>query len=194
MVVPTADLEGSDGPLLEVVRQGPVDIPTKLFSGIALLAVMNGALINMIMASRLLYGMARQGIVPAAARDRAPRRASRPYIAIIFTTALAMALIVLGDLSDLAATTVTLLLLVFIAVNVSVLVLRRDHVAHEHFVTPTVIPFVGHRVCLGLLTQREGKIFAYAGGLLLIGLLFWVINRLVGQRTGELDPSQLRGD
>jgi len=193
MVVPTGDLEGSDGPLLEVVRQGPVDVPTKLFSGIALLAVMNGALINMIMASRLLYGMARQGIVPRPLATVHPRRLT-PYIAIIFTTALAMALIVLGDLSDLAATTVTLLLLVFIAVNISVLVLRRDHVAHEHFVTPSWIPIVGIAVCLGLLTQREGKIFAYAGGLLLIGLLFWLVNRLVGERTGGLDPTELRGD
>jgi APA family basic amino acid/polyamine antiporter len=193
MVVSTADLEGSDGPLLEVVRQGPVDIPTKLFSGIALLAVMNGALINMIMASRLLYGMAKQGIVPGPFALVHSRRLT-PYIAIGFTTLLAMALIVLGDLSDLAATTVTLLLLVFIAVNVAVLVLRSDRVDHEHFVTPTVIPVLGVAVCIGLLTQREGKIFAYAGGLLLIGLLFWVVNRVVGERTGTLDPAQLRGD
>ena len=193
MVVSTADLEGSDGPLLEVVRQGPLDIPTKLFSGIALLAVMNGALINMIMASRLLYGMAKQGIVPGPfARVHSERLT--PYIAIVFTTLLAMALIVLGDLSDLAATTVTLLLLVFIAVNVAVLVLRSDRVDHEHFVAPTVIPVLGVVVCLGLLTQREGKIFAYAGGLLVIGLLFWVVNRLIGERTGTIDPAKLRGD
>ena len=193
MIVPTADLEGSDGPLLEVVRQGPIDIPTKVFSAIALLAVMNGALINMIMASRLLYGMAKQGIVPGPFARVHPERLT-PYIAIVFTTLLAMALIVLGDLSDLAATTVTLLLLVFIAVNVAVLVLRKDRVDHAHFVAPTWIPFVGIAVCLGLLTQREGKIFAYAGGLLLIGLLFWVVNRVVGDRTGTIDPTQLRGD
>ena len=38
---------------------------TKVFSAIALLALANGALINMIMASRLLYGMAQEGVVPA---------------------------------------------------------------------------------------------------------------------------------
>jgi APA family basic amino acid/polyamine antiporter len=147
----------------------------------------------MIMASRLLYGMAKQGIVPRPLARVHSRRLT-PYIAIVFTTLLAMVLIVLGDLSDLAATTVTLLLLVFIMVNVAVLVLRSDHVRHEHFVAPTVIPIIGIVVCIGLLTQREGKIFAYAGGLLLIGLLFWVVNYLVGERTGTLDPEQLRGD
>src|SRR5690606_478761 len=52
-VVPTADLADSSGPLLEVVKQGPLDVPEKLFSAIGLLALANGALINMIMASRL---------------------------------------------------------------------------------------------------------------------------------------------
>ena len=192
MVVPTDDLSGSDGPLLEVVRQGPVGIPTKLFSAIALLAVMNGALINMIMASRLLFGMARQGIVPRPFA-RVHRARLTPYVAIAFTTVLAMLLIVLGDLDDLAATTVTLLLLVFIAVNLSVLALRRDRVDHAHFRTPTVIPVIGIVVCFGLLTQREGRIFAFAGGLLVIGVLFWLLNRVVAGRTGTVDPEQLGG-
>ena len=64
MVVPTQQLTESDGPLLEVVREGPLGVPTKLFAGIALLAVANGALINMIMASRLVYGMSVRGVVP----------------------------------------------------------------------------------------------------------------------------------
>ena len=63
-VVPTAQLSGSDAPLLEVVEQGPLGISTRLFAFIALMAVANSALINMIMASRIVYGMADQGIVP----------------------------------------------------------------------------------------------------------------------------------
>ena len=71
MVVPTGTLADSDGPLLEVVRLGPLDIPEKLFAFIALLAVANGALINMIMASRLVYGMARRAGAAAGLRPRA---------------------------------------------------------------------------------------------------------------------------
>ena len=62
-VVPTGQLSGSDAPLLEVVELGPLGISTELFSFIALMAVANSALINMIMASRVVYGMADQGIV-----------------------------------------------------------------------------------------------------------------------------------
>ena len=63
-VVPTSDLTNSSGPLLEVVKQGPLGIDTKVFSAIGLLALSNGALINMIMASRLMYGMSREGVLP----------------------------------------------------------------------------------------------------------------------------------
>src|SRR5215218_9211084 len=62
MVVPTGQLAASDGPLLEVVQRGPIEIPLKLFAAIALLAVSNGALINMIMASRVVYGMGDQAV------------------------------------------------------------------------------------------------------------------------------------
>jgi basic amino acid/polyamine antiporter, APA family len=47
-----------------VVQLGPLAMNTKVFSAIALFALANRALINMIMASRLIYGMAQQGIVP----------------------------------------------------------------------------------------------------------------------------------
>lgn len=50
-VVPTSQLAGSSAPLLEVVKEGPIAVPTVLFSLIALTAVTNSALINLIMGS-----------------------------------------------------------------------------------------------------------------------------------------------
>jgi basic amino acid/polyamine antiporter, APA family len=175
MVVPTARLAGSDGPLLEVVQAGPLSMPTKVFSAIALFALANGALINMIMASRILYGMANEGILPRAL-GRVDERRGTPWVAIATTTAIAMVLIVSGDLSGLADTTVLLLLLVFTAVNVAVLVLRRDRVAHRHFRAPTAIPVIGAAVSVGLMTTKEPAVFARAGALLLVGTAFWGLN------------------
>ena len=63
---------------------------TQLFAGIALLAVANGALINMIMASRLVYGMSQRGIVPGALGAVLSGRRT-PWAAIAFTTLLAVA-------------------------------------------------------------------------------------------------------
>ncbi|HWI46455.1 MAG TPA: APC family permease, partial [Rubrobacter sp.] len=155
MVVPTGELAGSSGPLLEVVDRGTLPVPAKLFAAIALLAVSNGALINMIMASRIVYGMSDQGVVPSVfSRVHEGRRT--PWIAILFTVSIALVLLaVLGGnpdaLDTLGSTTVVLLLLAFIMVNVSVMVLRGDRVGHEHFRTPTIFPILGIVVSAALL-------------------------------------------
>jgi amino acid transporter len=175
MVVPTGRLADSSAPLLEVVQVGPLSLPDKLFSAIALFALANGALINMLMASRLVYGMAQEGILPPVL-GRVHRARRTPWVAIIATTGLAMILIVSGDLEGLADTTVLLLLLVFTAVNIAVLVLRKDRVEHDHFHAPTVVPVIGAIVSLALLTTKEAEVFARAGALIVLGLILWTIN------------------
>jgi amino acid transporter len=181
-VVPTGDLVSSSGPLLEVVKQGPLGINEKVFSAIGLLALSNGALINMIMASRLLYGMAKEDVVPGPLGTVGSARRT-PWVAILFTTAIAAVLIITGDLSKLADTTVALLVCVFAIVNISVLVLRRDRVDHDHFRVPTVFPILGVGVSIALLTQIEAEVWARAGILMLVGLGLWLLNELVLRRT-----------
>ncbi len=192
MVVETGALSGSDAPLLEVVKAGTLSVPLTLFSVIALFALANGALINMIMASRLVYGMANQGIVPRLFSRVLPGRRT-PWTAIIFTTALAVFLIITGDLGVLADTTVMLLLIVFTIVNVCVLVLRKDPVDHDHFHAPTIGPIIGALVSAFLITQNEAAIYLRAGIIILIGLVFYGINVAVGGRGGELDAKEMAG-
>jgi basic amino acid/polyamine antiporter, APA family len=196
MVVPTGELAGSSGPLLEVVERGTLPVPTKLFAAIALLAVSNGALINMIMASRIVYGMGDQGVVPSVfSRVHEGRRT--PWIAILFTVSIALVLLaVLGGnpdaLDTLGSTTVVLLLLAFIMVNVSVMVLRGDRVDHEHFRTPTIFPILGIVVSAVLLIYtaiNDWTIFGLAGLLLAIGLMLYVVNVLV-KRSLDQEPPQ----
>jgi APA family basic amino acid/polyamine antiporter len=179
MAVPTGKLVDSSGPLLEVVDQGPLAMSTKVFAGIALFALTNGALINLIMASRLVYGMSREGIVPEAlGRVHAGR--NTPYVAIVFTASLAALLVIVGNLETLADTTVLLLLFVFVCVNAAVLVLRREPVEHEHFRAPTFVPVLGVLACIALIIQKafdDPAIFAYAGGMIAIGIALWAINR-----------------
>ena len=188
MAVPTDRLAGSDGPLLEVVGLGPLGVNTDIFSVIALFALTNGILINMITASRLLYGMGDQRVIPGLFSRVLPGRRT-PVIAIVFSSLIAAALILTGDLADLADVTVMLLLFAFIGVNAAVLRARRDRVEHDHFVVPTAIPVLGILVCIGLLTQQEAKIFGRAGLLLALGLVLWGVNALVVRRTGD-DPGR----
>ena len=177
MAVPTERLAASSGPLLEVVDIGPLSMPAKLFSAIALFALANGALINMIMASRVVYGMSREGILPTRLGDVGSRQT--PSLAIVATTALAMVLIVSGDLAELADTTVLLLLFVFTAVNVAALVLRREPVEHPHFRAPILVPVLGAGASVALMTTKEPAVFARAGALLLVGVALWGVNWVV---------------
>ncbi len=63
-LVSAAELGEGDTPLLKVIQAGAPGFPIGVFALITMFAVANSALINMMMASRLIYGMAREGVVP----------------------------------------------------------------------------------------------------------------------------------
>ncbi|WP_458115868.1 APC family permease [Arthrobacter sp. D2-10] len=189
--LPAEDLAGSTAPLLDVVNATGFGIPPWLFSLIALVAVANGALLTMIMASRLTFGMAEEGLLPSVLSKVLPNRRT-PWVAIIATTAIAMALTLTGDLASLAETVVLLLLFVFISTNVAVLVLRRDRVEHQHFRIPTVIPYLGVASCLVLLTQQSAEIWLRAAILIGVGVVLYVISTVVSKRTNAGQRAETR--
>jgi len=97
-VLPPAALTESSAPLLDVVRATGYAVPDWLFAAVALVAVANGALLTMIMSSRLAYGMADEGLMPSVLTRVLPERRT-PWLAIILTTLLAMILTVTGTLT-----------------------------------------------------------------------------------------------
>lgn len=185
VALPPAELQESSGPLLAVVEATGLGVPSWLFSLIALIAVANGALLTMIMASRLAYGMAEQGLLPDVLARVLPRRRT-PWAAIIATTVVAMLLTLIGDLATLAETVVLLLLFVFLSANVSVLVLRRDPVEHEHFRVWTFVPVLGIASCILLLTQQRPQIWLFGAILLAVGAVLYVLARWSRRRTQRL--------
>ncbi|TLX59492.1 amino acid permease [Stutzerimonas nosocomialis] len=169
-------LGDSSAPLLDVVRATGYAVPDGLFAVVALVAVANGALLTMIMSSRLAYGMADHGLLPDPLIRVLPRRRT-PWVAIVATTVLAMLLTVTGTLAALAETVVLLLLFVFISSNVAVLVLRRDTVAHPHFRAPTFLPVLAIGSCLLLLSQQSAGTWLRAGLLLGLGVGLYALSR-----------------
>lgn len=176
------ELSQSSGPLLDVVAAAGVGVPPWLFSAIALVAVANGALLTMIMASRLTYGMSEHGLLPAVLGRVLPRRRT-PWTAIVATTAVAALLASIGDLTTLAETVVLLLLFVFVATNVAVLVLRRDTVEHSHFRVWTPVPVLGVASCVLLLTQQAGRVWLFGALLLAAGVVLYVLARMGMRRS-----------
>ncbi|WP_207453933.1 APC family permease [Herbiconiux sp. SYSU D00978] len=177
-------LAGSTGPLLEVVQATGVGVPAWLFSLIALVAVANGALLTMIMASRVTFGMAEQGLLPSVLGRTLPNRKT-PWVAIVATTLVAMILTATGDVGVLAETVVLLLLFVFISTNVAVLVLRRDEVGHKHFRVWTAVPVLGVISCIVLLTQQSGEVWLRGLLLIAVGVVLYFLTRLGRRRTAR---------
>ncbi|MER6346048.1 APC family permease [Streptomyces sp. NPDC001595] len=183
VAVPTDRLVASSGPLLEVVEEAG-GVPVLLFSAIALVAVANGALLTGIMASRLAFGMARDGLLPSSLAKVLPGRRT-PWAAIAATTVPAMFLALTGSVDVLASTLVLLLLVVFLIVNIAVLVLRRDTGTEPHFRTPTVLPLLGAASCVLLATQIEGRVWLRGSAVLAVGALLGTVAALRRDRTGR---------
>jgi APA family basic amino acid/polyamine antiporter len=196
-LVTPEELGKGSTPLLKVVEAGAPNFPLQLFAWITMFAVANSALINMLMASRLLYGMSHEKVLPGPL-GRILRGRRTPWVAILFTTLLAFLLIGYADLAALGGTTAFLLLCVFAVVNVAVLVLRRDPVEHSHFTAPTLLPALGVVLCVYLaspLSGRPGADYEIAGWLMVIGVVLWgvtwLLNKYVFKRQPDFDPSHL---
>jgi len=182
-LVPIEILRDSNQDLLEVVRIGAPWFPLVLFSVIAMVAVGNTSLINLMMSSRLLYGMSNERAIPPVFGTVHERRRT-PWVAIICTTALALLLASWSGVRTLGGTTALLLLCVFALVNAAVLVLRPKKVEHAHYRAPTVCPVLGLVSCLYLaspLAGREGAQYLVAGVLLLFGIALFVINHFLSR-------------
>jgi APA family basic amino acid/polyamine antiporter len=193
-----AEINEAEGrALLEVVKVGSPDFPIdKVFPFLAVFAVANTALINMLMASRLLYGLAHQDVLPRSLGKVSPNTRA-PYAGILFSTLLALGLIVYvanredNVVANLANVTSLLLLGVFTIVNVACLVLRRDG-RESIFRSPGPTPVIAAAACLFLIgpwVDRETIVYQIAAVLLLIGVVLWAItwatNRGVrAKRTG----------
>jgi amino acid transporter len=180
-VVPWAELAAAPGPITEVMARAAPSVSPIVFTAITLFAVANTALVNYITASRLIYGMARQGLLPAGLGGvHAKRQTPHMAIAALFLVLAPLAL--LGTIAELAAATVLLLLLVFMVVNGALFILQgRKGEQPGRFEIPRVVPALGVLVCFVLIAVRvaSGDIAAplLAGGLLLGALVIYLTMR-----------------
>lgn len=172
-VIPAAQLAQSKQPLVDVVKTAAPWFPTPLFSLIALFAVANTALLNYVMGSRLLYGMAHQGLLPKFLGRLHPQR-STPHLAIAVIFVILMILVASGDISALAKATSVLLLLSFTMVNLSLIVLKKKDKNPGRFEVPSWVPAAGAFVCVLMLSQAQSKELLISGAILggITGLYF----------------------
>jgi amino acid transporter len=150
LMVPPATLEASDAPLALVIETATGLKPVYI-SFIGMAAVVNGALIQIIMVSRIVYGMSRQGWFPPLL-GQVNRVTRTPVLATVFV---AIGIIVFAlwlPLTALAGATSFLILIVFVLVNVSLVRIKhREEPGSTVATYPVWVPIFGALVSLGLL-------------------------------------------
>jgi basic amino acid/polyamine antiporter, APA family len=140
-ILTPAALAGSEAPLLDVVRRAQPSFPQIIFTIIALFAVLNTTLLNFVTASRLLFGMSREGLLPAWL-GKLHRRRATPYRTFLVILPIAIFLALSGTLEFLAGTTATLILAMFCLVNISLLLIKRRDPETNGFKIPYIIPAI----------------------------------------------------
>ncbi|GAA5115605.1 APC family permease [Alloalcanivorax gelatiniphagus] len=213
LAVPTDQLadEGNGPALLQVVESGilPIstDFMTKLFTVIALIAITNTTLVTLVTQPRILYGMAREDVVPGVFAKIHPTRRS-PWVGLIFSGLVVAALLVTGyavsaaggglDLVNrLATVTVVFLLAIYALVIVTCLKLRgrdEDERAFRANTPLLVVGLLGNLAILYYAVYDDPHSLIWCAGLLAVGVVLFVAEQLLGdKRTGTRTPDHTTG-
>jgi len=144
-------LADSPAPLARVAEAGFGSSAGDLLAGIALIAMVNGVLVQILMASRVLYGMAKRGAGPVWMTAVHPQRRT-PHVATLIAAGLVAALALAAPLAALAQGTVFVILVVFTLVNAALIAEKRRRQAsdHPHFTAPFWAPVIGLVISVGL--------------------------------------------
>ena len=153
--MPLDQLSSSQAPFADLIRQNS-NFPVSIIGIISLVAVINGMLIQIIMGSRILYGMSKNNMAPSVfsyiyQRTQIPLISTTFVFIIIVIASLALPLI------SLAKITSTIILLVFASVNLSLVVIKlrenrsMNYESKKHVRFPIVLPIIGFILCLGFL-------------------------------------------
>ena len=175
-VVGAPALAGSKRPLADVMAHVLGGRAESAVAVVALLTTLNTSLLALTAASRLVFGMAETGALPAVAGRVWPRTGA-PAAALLVAAVGALGFALVGDLTFVASITDFAVYVVFLAVNASVVVLRRRAPdAPRPFRTPgaiagvPVLPVAGSLATLVMLPELSGGALLVGIGMLLAGL------------------------
>ncbi len=155
ITLPPGALHASPAPLATLYETHTGRSPT-VIGLIALFAIVNGALIQVIMGARVLYGLASRGQLPAALA-RVHRRTRTPLLATAIISALVLISALSGRLAGLAALTSELMLIIFALVNLSLWrIKRRDPSPPDSLHFHRAVPMIGFLLSVGFLLHGLG--------------------------------------
>ncbi len=152
-IVSPQELSTSSAPLALVYErtgaQGAI-----VLTSIGLLAAVNGIVVQIIMGSRVLYGLAKQGWIHDKFLKLHKTNQTPIFATICIVAAMILATLTLPIVS-LAKVTSLLLLGIFILVNASLISVKRKQKIHKGYITvPIAIPILGVICSSGLILYQ----------------------------------------
>lgn len=173
------NLAASDAPLMSVAR-AVSEKYARILGAAALFSTANTALISLIGASRIVYGMGDAKALPQVVARLLPKQKT-PWIASLIVLTSATLLLPLGKLETIASVSALTTIVAFFSVNVAMITLRYSHSSKARpFRVPLsigklpILPVLGALISLILLSQFESKV--YLVGTAFLGLSafgFW---------------------
>ena len=151
IAVPRSELAAAGAPL-SLVFERVTGAPPGVISAIAVIATINGVIVQMVMASRVAYGMAERNLAPqwlarVSPFTQTPLRATVLVVLLVLVLALAL------PLERLAEITSQLTLIVFALVNAALVLLkwRNAPLTEGAYTVPVAVPIAGCGLCVALL-------------------------------------------
>ena len=164
VAVPPAELATAKAPLALVFERLTGASP-RTMSLIAVIATLNGIIVQIILAARVLYGLARQGSLPALLGQVSPLTRT-PLLATALTVALVLMLALLLPLEQLADLTSRFTLILFALVNLALIRIKgREGMPPPHgYLAPRWVPWAGLVSCVAFLLADVGVMLGASSG------------------------------
>ena len=152
LTLPIDKLADHAAPFALIIKENS-QIPVSIISLISLIAILNGSLIQIVMGSRVLFGMAEQGVAPACFKTIHPETRT-PIVATLFFSIVLLVATLCLPIVMLAKITSFFVLTIFTLVNLSLCVIkfRCYQDGTVGFISvPVIVPMIGIILCLGFM-------------------------------------------
>lgn len=159
LAVPVGELAASETPIALIIAKGG-DISPMAIGAITVFATLNGALVQLVLASRVLYGLSSEGSIPALLGYIHPATQT-PILATGLVAGIVLVLAVAFPLDELARFTSLMTLSIFAVVNMALLRIKQKKSAQgDHVAYPFFIPLVGAVVSCAILVLEAVRLFS----------------------------------
>lgn len=152
-LVSPGELANSKAPLTLVLERSGAST-ARILSLIGMVATINGVIVQIIMGSRILYGLAKQGwlngiLAEVHKQHKTPTIATLVVLGAMITGTLLLPLVSLAQLTSL------LVLSIFTLVNISLIVVKQRTPKHGGYISvPLLVPYIGTLLSLSTVSYQ----------------------------------------